>query len=138
MYDTTHLIAFLIGTATGAAGTYMADKLTDQRREKAEKKAAKAKFSDVQDKMPYLIREIKEDLSKAECTTFREFVILPTERTTFNHDKPRFEYYESVHPHAKNQVTILESAEYVQNVSTTSWPIYRMTEEFVQRVLEQA
>lgn len=132
MLDVSHLITFLAGTAAGAAGTYMADRFTDQRRKQSAHRDARNSYETIRAKMPELIQEMKLDLGKPESQTLREFVILPTERTTFNHDKERFEYYESAHPNAKTQVALLESVGYVQDISKTNWPIYRMSEAFVK------
>lgn len=136
MLDVSHLITFLAGTAAGAAGTYMADRFTDQRRKQSAFREARKSYETIRAKMPELIQEMKLDLSNPEFQTFREFVILPTERTTFNHDKGRFEYYESAHPNAKTQVALLESVGYVQDISKTNWPIYRMSEAFVNLLTE--
>lgn len=134
MFDTTHLVAFIVGTAVGAAGQYMADRLTDQRRKGEAKREAASKFERTSSAMPKLISEMREDLGKPEHAVVREFVALPNERVMFNSDRTRLAYFESVHPDLTNKIALLVEAGYIKNVSTTSTPIFRMTEEFVQRV----
>ncbi|HVR99057.1 MAG TPA: hypothetical protein VMW27_20730, partial [Thermoanaerobaculia bacterium] len=54
----------------------------------------------------------------------------------FNHDKSRFEYYADVHDQLQSKIDILEDYDFVRVVkSGESWNIYRMTNDFVQKVL---
>lgn len=135
MLETTHLIAFLEGTAIGAAGTYMADRFTDQRRKQELRRETKDGFGRLRQQMSDLLDEICHDLKQSKDIIYRELVILPTERNTFNHDRPRLVYYETKHPNLKSQIEILVESGYLRNVSTTDWPIYRMGEKFVELMM---
>jgi hypothetical protein len=135
--DTTHLIAFLAGTAAGAAGTYMADRFTDQRRKQELRRETKDGFDRLRQQMPDLLDEMCRDLTQSKDIIYRELVALPTERTTFNHDGPRLEYYETKHPNLNIQIAILVESGYLRNVSITNWPIYRMSEKFVELVTRE-
>jgi hypothetical protein len=134
LLDASHLVAFLLGSAVGAAGTYMADRFTDQRRMAEAKRSANESFERVSKLMPELIAEIRTDLLANKEHVLREFVILHSERLRFNHDKPRIELYESKLPAAKNQVAVLVSAGYVSVVRATDIPIYRLEEHFVAKL----
>ena len=57
----TWLFGFLTGTITGAAGKYLADKYTDQRKEKEASAKLRGKFRSVQALMPDLIAAIKAE-----------------------------------------------------------------------------
>lgn len=130
----THIISFLFGTATGAAGSYFATKYTDRRREKEGKEKAKSTFRKVQEIMPDLIQEMKTDFNNPEFISIREFAILPNDRVIFNSGQPRFIYYEEQHNDLKGKVSILENHSFVYDVTPGNAPIYRITEEFWELV----
>lgn len=138
LLDVSHLAAFLGGTAVGAAGTYVADRLTDQRRKQEAESEAKDRFSSLQRQMPNFFAELRQDLSDKPELAIREFVVLPNDRVTFNHERPRFEYYESKHEAISNFVALLVEAGLVEVVRSTSTPIYRLREHFVTRLASGA
>lgn len=126
----THLVAFLIGTATGAAGSYFATKYTDRRREKEAEKGLKSTFKEIKEIMPELILEMKKDFNSPKSVTVREFAILPTEGVIFKSEQPRFVYYEDQHNNLRGKVLILENHDFVYDVTPGNTPIYRITEDF--------
>lgn len=132
----THMVTFLAGTATGAAGGYFASKYTDQRRRKESKKEAIETFKKVVVLMPELIREMKKDFCDPDYASVREFAVIPNERVRFNSQQLRFAYYEDKFVDLKGKVAVLENQGYVVDVTPGNAPIYRITEEFWQHVLE--
>lgn len=147
--DVTHLLTFFGGAAAGvvgvvatgvvgAAGTYIADRFTDRRREKEKKRAAAAKFERVLKHMPELLAELRNDLRANGELVLRELVILSNERISFNHSKPRIVVYVSKHAAAKNQVGLLVSEGYVEVIRSSDTPIYRLTENFVDSLQNSA
>jgi hypothetical protein len=138
LLDVSHLASFLGGTAVGAAGTYMADRLTDQRRRREAEAAKVSRFKDITRQMPSFIAELRADLNSNSELAIREFVVLPNERVTFNHDHPRFEYHESKHEAATNYVSLLVEADFVEVLRSSSTPIYRLREHFVALVKNDA
>ncbi|RJQ54059.1 MAG: hypothetical protein C4530_17115 [Desulfobacteraceae bacterium] len=129
------LVSFVVGVATGAAGKYLADKFTDQRRDKAKNRKVKKAFDNIRSQMPELITEMKTDFTKNENESIREFVILPSDKVVFNSAQPRFLYYENQHQNLKGKVDVLENHGYVIDVTVSNAPIYRITEEFWNLVL---
>lgn len=129
------LVSFVVGVATGAAGKYLADKFTDQRRDEAKNKKAKQEFNKIRSQMPELIAEMKADFNRHENDSTREFVILPSDKVTFNSTQSRFIYYENQHQNLKGQIDVLENHGYIIDVTFSNAPIYRITEEFWSRVL---
>ena len=129
------LVSFVVGVATGAAGKYLADKFTDQRRDEAKNKKAKQEFNKIRSQMPELIAEMKADFNRHENDSTREFVILPSDKVTFNSTQSRFIYYENQHQNLKGQIDVLENHGYIIDVTFSNAPIYRITEEFWRRVL---
>lgn len=133
----SHLIAFVLGAFTGAAGKYLADKYTDRRRDKERDTSTRKTFVVVAEKMPDLIKEIKEDLLNPECALIREFFILPNDRVGFNSDGGHYIfYYEEQHENLLHKIKLLENYGYVNDITHTNTPKYRMTEEFVNCVIK--
>jgi hypothetical protein len=137
LLDFSHLATFLRGAAVGAAGTYMADRFTDRRSAKEAEDAAGALFRRFFNQMPELFAEFRKDLGENSALMLRAFVILPSERSKFKHDKPRIEVYETKHPTVKNLIGVLVSEGLVEVVRSSDTPIYRLTESFFER-LERA
>lgn len=138
MFDASHLVTFVVGTALGAAGQYMADRFTDQRRKGEAKREENRKFQGALKAMPELLAEMKKDITEHENEVVREFVLLPNTRVMFHSDRTRFAYFHSAHANLANQIALLIDHGYIRNVSTTQTPIYRMTEEFAQMVRSDA
>lgn len=130
------LITFVLGVFTGAAGKYFADKYTDKRRNKEKETRRHKIFLDLAEKMPNLIKEIQEDLSKPECTVIREFFILPHNRIPFNPSEKSLLYYEDQHKNLIHNIKLLENNGFFYDVTYTGTPKYRMTEEFVDFVIK--
>ena len=138
LLDPSHLASFLGGTAVGAAGKYIADRFTDQRHKQETEAAERKRFAKVRDAMPELIREMNRDLKKNSDLVLRELVVLPNSGVTFTHDRPRLQYFETAHPHALNQVSLLVGAGYAEKVTEGHVAIFRLTEEFVSRLQDDA
>lgn len=134
LLDASHLVAFLGGTGVGAAGTYLADRLTDQRRKQEASKEDKARFLALRKQMPAFLDEVSKDLQANPELSIREFVVLPNERITFNHDRPRFQYYEVKCPGVVNHISLLVEGGYIEVVRATGTPIYRLRESLVAKL----
>lgn len=130
----THCVAFLVGTLTGAAGKYLADRYTDRRRRKETESESMRRFRRIQKQMPELIAEMKRDLSHPEHRLVREF-FLSSRRWTLASRGRSFIYYQEDHSDLQNKVHILENVGYVVDVTPGDAPKYRMTEEFVGLIL---
>ncbi len=135
MIDVSHLVAFLAGSAAGAAGTYLADRFTDQRRRQEGARKDLRKLERLRRLMPDLLAEIHADLVREHAAALRKFLILPNDRLTFNGDRPRFVYFESEHRAVKNQVGILVAEGFAsvlrEEVNPATPAIYRFEEHFV-------
>jgi len=127
------IIVFLLGTVTGVAGKYFADKLTDRRRKTESTSQLKQEFINIKKQMPELIKEMKTDLSKEDHRFTREFFILPNKRCCIGFSKkPRFIYYEEDHKDLRCKIDLLKSKDFLADFTTGNTPIYKMTEEFVE------
>jgi len=131
----SHLITFLLGAITGAAGKYLADKYTDKRRGKERETGIRKTFINIAQKMPELIKEMQEDLLKPDCMLIREFFLLPNNRIAFNSGGERYLFYfEDQHENLNHKIKFLENNGFVYDITHTNTPKYRMTEEFVECV----
>jgi len=130
----SEIMAFLIGVASGAGGKYFADKYTDQRKEKEAASREKRKFRDLRKVMPELFYEIKEDIVGDKNGLVKEFMVIPNERLTVTSSKPRFIYYEEQHQDLRNKLSLLLDAGFLEDVSVTNTPIFRMSDKFVELV----
>lgn len=127
------VIGFLLGTGTGVAGKYFADKFTDRRRKTESTKQLKQEFMNIKKQMPELIKEFKNDLSKEDHKFIREFFVLHSKKVLLGgYTKPRFVYYEEDHMNLRCKIDILESKGFLLDVTIGNTPIYKMTEEFVE------
>lgn len=132
----THGLAFLVGAATGAAGTYLADRFTDQRRRKEAERSAQRQFAEVVALMPDLIREMKIDLSVPENATCRDFFVIP-EKTVLCASVGTLFYEDDGKNAYLSKVRILESQGFVIDITPGNAPMFRMQEHFV-RALKNA
>lgn len=135
---TSTLIGFLVGTATGAAGTYFANKYTDRRREQESATDVRKQFLDIKKQMPDLLAEMKSDLAKDHTTSYvREFFVLQSRGIRLGgSEKPRFIYYESEHDNLRGKLDILGNVGYIKDVTPKSTPIFRMSEGFVELLMK--
>lgn len=130
---TSAAIGFLLGTATGASGKYLADRFTDRRRKGESQRQLKKQFLNIKKQMPELIAEFKADLSEEDHKLIREFFVLHNRKNILGgSDKPRFVYYEEEHKDLRSKLDILENEGFLMDVTIGNTPIYRMTEEFVE------
>jgi len=131
------IMGFLLGTATGAAGKYYADKYTDIRIRAESAKARKRQFLSIKEQMPELIAEFKNDLSTEANRLLREFFVLPDHHVYLGgSEKPRLVYYEDGHENLRCKIDLLETHGFLEDVTPSNTPIYKMTEEFVELVIK--
>lgn len=131
LLDVSHSATFLGGAFVGAAGQYLADRFTDQRRKQQFNSDAKKQFLELKADMSKLFSEMRLDLVNDESKSTREFVITPSKNVNFNGRKLRFFYYENEHAYVQLQVDRLLNLGYLEDVTTGSASIYRMQEHFV-------
>jgi len=109
-------VGFLVGSATGAAGTYFGNKYTDKRKQKEQANETERFFDSLWAKHKSLLAEMKEDLLNPDYEFHREFFIL-NKSGIFNHSGKYLAYYVEDHNNLEQQVKILESHGLVENVT---------------------
>jgi hypothetical protein len=93
------------------------------------------RFRRLRESMPRLFEEMKVDLQQPDHQFVREFFVSPSRRVIINSPGPRFFYYEDEHENLIGQVHVLEGNGYFVDVTPGNVPIYRMTERFVELLL---
>jgi len=126
-------LGFLAGILLRAPAKYIADKYTDRRREKEAKQRTERAFLDVMKKCPNLIGEMKADLLRSPHV--REFSAIKSGTMMGDPRMPRFVYKSNSYP---NKAQMLENLGFIVDVTPGNVPMYRMTEEFVELVMEYA
>ncbi|MCK4680011.1 toll/interleukin-1 receptor domain-containing protein [bacterium] len=86
--------------------------------------------------MPELISDLRGIMKQEGAALVREIVIVPNERVVFSGDKKRFRFFEDKYEDLKLKFDLLEEFSLVYDVTISSVPIYRMTEDFVDWVRE--
>jgi len=100
-------VGFLIGAATGAAGTYFGNKYTDQRRKKEQKKEQAVSFNKLWQNHSLLLTEMSSDLKLESSHFSREFYAI-SKRKNYNLKKgENLVYYIEEHDNLIDQLNIL-------------------------------
>lgn len=130
--DTLSLaVGFLVGAATGAAGSYMADKFTDARRQKARIKAQQRLWKDIEARFPSVIAEMRDDFSSHEGRNVRSFFVKESTTMIGFLSEPCFEYHTDKHPDLRAAVHCLEQHGFISDITPGSCPKYRVHEHLI-------
>ncbi len=93
-------------------------------------------FDSIRKQMPELLAEMKKDLNGENGQFIREFFAMSRRHVLGGSVKPRFIYYEEDHQNLRGKLDVLENHGLIVDVTPGNTPIYRMTEDLVQIVLE--
>ena len=127
------LIGFLIGAVTGATGHYLAEKFTDERRLKELRRQEDIQWKKLISRFPKVLTEMQEDATSENNNGIREFFVTK-ERLTIIRSEPYFAYCPVKHPDLKAAVAHMQELGYVVDITPGNTPMYRMTEDFVDRL----
>ncbi|EIU7748561.1 hypothetical protein NQO50_004444 [Vibrio vulnificus] len=127
-------VGFLVGTLTGASGTYFGNKYTDIRHRQEKNKAEREMWLTLERKYPNLIAEMKEDFSNPENSTIRKFAI-KSSKTTLNVGERCFEYYTDKHIDIFSAIDYLKDLSLVDELSIQGCPMYRYKEKFAEYLI---
>lgn len=130
----SHGIAFLVGIAVGAAGHYFGEMYTDRRREQEAQDDETRAFRRLAEQMPDLLRAMKADLEGEPTGLVREFFVLSTPGVSLGFARPHFRYNESEIANLPEKVELLVGASFVDDITGTGAPKYRLSEDFVERL----
>jgi hypothetical protein len=130
------VVGFLVGTATGAAGNYMADRFTDVRREKKQIKESDRLWREVETRFPEAIDEMRDDFSYPENRDTRAFFVKSSKTSIGFLEEPCFEYHTDKLPNVQPAVLFLERQGFISDITPGNCPMYRMHEHLVDRLLK--
>jgi hypothetical protein len=128
------IVGFLVGSATGAAGSYYADKFTDKRRKKDLVREQTKIWYDIEKKFPSVIAEMREDFCSTGGENIRKFCVIGKGVAIGFLSEPCFEYDLSKHPDIQAAVDYLVSTGFVTNVTAGNLPMYRVHESLIDRL----
>jgi len=132
----SHALVFVLGVGSGVAASYLSAGLNDARQERKTRREARRTFDAIRDQMVAFIVELRSDL--LDNPKQREFLIAPNRNVMINTGGRKvLVFYRSEHPDLLENVRILENHGYVRDLTSGNLPRYRMSEEFVARVLER-
>ncbi|HAS6168105.1 hypothetical protein QX220_21820 [Vibrio vulnificus] len=131
-------VGFLVGTATGAAGTYFGNKYTDQRKAKEQKKEIKSFYKSLWAKHEPLLKEMRQDLKNPDFKFHREFFLL-SRSWSFVHAGKFLAYYLEEHENLEQQIKILESHGLIIEVTEFGKNVkkYQFSEHLVEHLLAE-
>lgn len=131
-------IGFLIGTATGAAGTYFGNKYTDKRKIKENKNEIEDFYKNLWKMHKPLLSEMKVDMENPDLTFHREFFIL-SRSWGFNHAGKFIGYYLEEHDQLEQQIRKFEAQGLVSDITEFGKNVkkYQFSEFFVEQLLEK-
>lgn len=130
-------VGFLIGGFTGATGTYLGNKFTDQRRASEAKKFADADWQKLKKKFPAIIDEMIEDINGQNSIGVRKFFVTQ-KGVRINKSEPAFEYYSDVHPDLHAAIMYMEDLGYIEDITPGNCPMYRFYEHFYDLLKQRA
>ncbi|MUK70247.1 hypothetical protein [Aliivibrio fischeri] len=131
-------VGFLVGTATGAAGTYFGNKYTDERKAKEHERDLKVFYKTLWLNHELLLSEMKQDLLNPEFKYHRDFFIL-SRAGYFNYRGKFLAYYIEEHDELEQQIKILVSHGLITDVSEFGKNVkkYQFTEDIVDHLLAE-
>ncbi len=124
------VVGFLIGVATGAAGSYYGTKFTEQRHRKEGEHVLRALCRELDGKMPELFDEIRKDLTLPDNALKREFFLLKRS-WTFKASGPYLCYYYDDHANLDDKIALLEDEGLVTDVTEKNVKKYRLSADLV-------
>jgi hypothetical protein len=126
-------VGFLVGSFTGAAGTYLGNKYTDIRRSKETNSLEDQQWKNLLSRFPNIIQEMIEDVKNPDFIGARKFFITES-NTMVSKAEPSFEYHTDVHPELNAAILYLEDIGYIQDITPGNCPMYRFYEDFYERL----
>lgn len=130
-------IGFLTGAFTGAAGNYLADKYTDTRRKKEEKKETKRFWKELETRFPKIIGEMKADLRQEGMGGARVFFVKESYTMIAFVSEPCFEYNTDKHEDLRAAVQFLLDHNLIKDITPGKTPMYRISERLVDFLLDR-
>jgi hypothetical protein len=131
----THASALLVGIFSGSAATYFGQVFIDQRKRREDRQESLRRFRNAHRMMPKLIGEMKSDHANPLNRYRRDFYLLRRNGAYCIPDPDSLAHYFDDHESLHDQVKILVDYGFVTDITESSIPKYRMSDDFVQYLL---
>jgi hypothetical protein len=128
------ILSFLVGTATGATGTYYGTKFTEKRKKKESDRAKKNKITNIELKMPELFEEMRKDLKDPKNNLMRNFYLLKRSEKLNTNDHYLAYHYED-YKDLDDQILLLQDNALITDITEMNVKKYRFNEELVEYLL---
>jgi hypothetical protein len=128
-------LGFLIGAFTGAAGSYLADKYTDRRRDKEELRKSTKSWDQLRKRYADFISEIVADLNAEKY--IRCFIVKPKGAMVGFLTEPVFDYSPEDHPLIMSAVEEFIERGMIKDITEGNLRRYRMSESFVELLMQK-
>lgn len=129
-------VGFIIGTATGATGSYLADRFTDIRRKKQLTNEEKSQWEQIERRFPTIISEMRADFSTPDGKNVRAFFVKESNTIMGFVSEPCFEYHTDKHPDLRPTILQLLQHGFISDITPGKTPMYRVHEKLVDRLLK--
>jgi len=128
------LIGFLVGTATGAAGSYFATKFTENRQAKESKSKYIGKLKEIETQIPIFFKEVREDYQDPSNFLKREFYILNSRNNIIQGRGEFLVYYHESHKDLTDILKLLESERIIWETTETNAIKYQFSNDFIKYI----
>lgn len=125
------VVGFVVGTATGAVGSYLADKFTDARRKKQLINEEKSQWEQIERRFPTVISEMRADFSTPDGKNVRAFFVKESNTIMGFVSEPCFEYHTDKHPNLRPAILLLVQHGFISDITPGNTPMYRVHEKLV-------
>lgn len=129
-------IGFLIGTITGASGSYLGNKYTDIRHQQEKTKAKKDQWRIIENKYPNIISEMVDDFSTPEYKSVRKFFV-KNSKLIVSASEFCFEYHTDIHADLNSAMLYFQDLDLVEDITPRNCPMYRFKEDFAEYLISK-
>ncbi len=129
------VVGFIVGTATGATGSYIADRFTDKRRKNQLINEGKDQWEQIERRFPAVISEMRADFSTPDGRNVRAFFVKESNTIMGGTSEPCFEYHIDKHLDLRPAILVLLQHGFISDITPGNTPMYRVHEQLVDRLL---
>jgi len=126
---------YVLGIISGAFASSLGESLNERRRRRQLKRDADQEWKLIESKYTELIAEMREDMSNPKNRHTRIFFVKSSKTSIGSSNEPAFEYHTDKHSNIYAAVADLEARDYIRDITPGNCPMYRMSENFAERLI---